>query len=182
MGRRPSKGKKINPHFWVFCEGETEEEYIGYLRRKYRISSIKIVSKVSGSSISEAFIRKYKRGMFTQKKDLDFLVYDADVPEVLERLKKIDSVCLITSNPSIELWFLLHYKNQSTPITAKRCIKELCNRNKNTYKKGKLDEPLKKKLDCGFVEATKRAKGLKSPENPSSNMFKFIEALERVKK
>jgi len=26
-GRKPSKGKKIRPHFWVFCEGQTEEAY-----------------------------------------------------------------------------------------------------------------------------------------------------------
>lgn len=73
---------------------------------------------------------------------MDFLIYDADVPEILERLKKIQSVTLIASNPAIELWFLLHYKNQKTVIAENDCIKELCNRNKNQYKKGFIDDAL----------------------------------------
>lgn len=42
---RPSKGKKINPHFWVFCEGETEEAYIYWLRARYRLP-VEVVAKV----------------------------------------------------------------------------------------------------------------------------------------
>jgi len=25
---KASTGKRINPHYWVFCEGETEEAYL----------------------------------------------------------------------------------------------------------------------------------------------------------
>ncbi|MDP4915040.1 MAG: RloB family protein [Saprospiraceae bacterium] len=35
--KRIPKGKVINPTFYVFCEGETEEAYINYLRSKYRL-------------------------------------------------------------------------------------------------------------------------------------------------
>ena len=59
--RRASKGKKINPHFWVFCEGETEESYVCFLRSKYRIP-IEIISKVVGNKITQRFIESYKRG------------------------------------------------------------------------------------------------------------------------
>lgn len=181
MGRRQSKKKKINPHFWVFCEGKTEEEYIAYLRQKYRVASIEIISKVSGSKISEKFINNYKKGKFTHNKDIDFLVYDSDVPDILKRLKSIDSVRLITSNPSIELWFLLHYKSQKASVTTDKCITELCNRNRNEYKKGVIDKILKEKLDSKCNEAIGRAKELTEFENPSSNMYKFIEILEEVK-
>ena len=103
--RRASKGKMINPHFWVFCEGETEEAYVCFLRSKYRIP-IEIAPKVVGNKITQRFIESYKQGKPTHEKDKDFLMYDADVPKVLEKLKSIKSTVLIASNPSIELWFL----------------------------------------------------------------------------
>ena len=36
MSRRKhlSTGKEIRPTFFIFCEGETEEQYIAYLRSK----------------------------------------------------------------------------------------------------------------------------------------------------
>jgi len=40
--RKPSKGKKINPTLFIFCEGKTEESYINFLKSFYRIPSIHI--------------------------------------------------------------------------------------------------------------------------------------------
>ncbi len=178
--RRASKGKKINPHFWVFCEGETEEAYVCYLRSKYRIP-IEIVPKVVGNKITDRIIKNSKQGKPTHDKDKDFLVYDADVPSVLEKLKSIKSAVLIASNPSIEVWFLLHYKNQTANISTDGCIRELSNRNRNTYKKGVLDTTLEFKLSENFVKASERAKKLKKFNNPSSNMYVFINEIETVK-
>ena len=75
MGRKrqASKGKKIKPHFWVFCEGKTEESYVCFLRSKYRIP-IEIVPKIIGSNISEKIIKRYKKGKPTHEKDIDFLI------------------------------------------------------------------------------------------------------------
>jgi len=181
MGNRTaSKGKKINPHYWVFCEGETEEEYVYHLRRYYRIP-IEIVPKVVGQNISDRFIKEYKRGKYTNEKDKDFLIYDADVPEVLENLKTIKTAILIASNPSIELWFLFHYKNQTAKLTTKDCMKELSNRNRNTYIKGIIDNRLDAKLIENCSKACAFAKKSKLFNNPSSNMHIFIEELEKVK-
>lgn len=55
-------------------------------------------------------IKNSKQGKPTHKKDKDFLIYDADVLHLIEKLKSIQAAVLIASNPSIELWFLLHYK------------------------------------------------------------------------
>lgn len=178
--RRVSKEKKINPHFWVFCEGKTEEEYVRYLRSEYRLP-VEIVSKIAGCDINEEYIRNYKVGKPIHEKDKDFLIYDADVKDILEKLKKIEKVELIASNPSIELWFLLHYKNQTSNITTDKCIGELCNRNRNSYKKGVIDIALKRKLMEKSADACNRSKQLTLFNNPSSNMHKFIEALEKAK-
>lgn len=181
MGRKrqASKGKKIKPHFWVFCEGKTEEAYICYLRSKYRVP-IEIVSKVAGDDINERYISNFKKGKPTHAKDIDFLLYDADVKVVLEKLRKIKSTTLLISNPSIELWFLLHYKNQTAHTNTSYCSQELSKRNRKDYKKGVIDDKLKEKLDSKNCEACKRAKKLSIPGNPSSNIYELIEILEKV--
>ena len=179
--RAASRGKKINPNFWVFCEGETEEAYVSFLRSRYRIP-ITIVPKIVGNKITERFIKSYKKDKPVHEKDKDFLMYDADVPELLEQLKAINSAVLLASSPSIELWFLLHYKNQTARITTKECIKELNNRNRISYQKGVIDCKLKSKLSSSFLEANKRSKKLKLFQNPSSNIYVLIEILEDTNK
>lgn len=179
--RRASRGKKINPHFWVFCEGETEEAYVCFLRSKYRLP-IEIIPKIIGNKISERIIENCKQGKPVHEKDKDFLMYDADVPHVLEKLKSITSAMLIASNPSIELWFLLHYKNQTAALTVDDCIRELCNRNRNTYKKGVIDDKLEAKLSEHQEKAIKRTKAMVLFDNPSTNMHEFIKELENAKK
>ncbi len=182
MGRkkRTSKAKKINPHFWVFCEGETEEAYVKHLRTQYRIP-IEIIPKIVGNKITERFIKSYKKGKPVHAKDKDFLLYDADVKAVMEKLQKFKSAILIASNPSIELWFLLHYKNQKGSITTADCIKELSNCNRKKYKKGLIDDCLKKKLIEKENDACKRARVTKHFKNPSTNVYLLIDELNKAK-
>lgn len=174
--RRLSQNKKIRPSFWVFCEGETEKYYINYLKLKYR-QSIEIITKIAGNEINEKYIKSYKKDKPTHEKDITFLIYDADVINIVEKLLKIKHSTLILSNPSIEFWFLLHFKNQKAEISTKDCIKELTNRNKNHYKKGEIDNNLKKKFEEKQTEAIKFAKTLEHFKNPSSNFYIFIEKL-----
>lgn len=140
------------------------------LRSKYRIP-IEIVSKVAGNRINKGYISRYKQGKPKDEKDRDFLIYDADVPEILSKLKLIDNALLLISNLSIELWFLLHYKNLTARITTDECIRELSNRNKNCYQKGHIDKKLEDKLKGKCVDACKRAKALTLFENPSTNLY-----------
>ncbi|WP_335965091.1 RloB family protein [Galbibacter sp. PAP.153] len=112
-GRRKSKGKMINPTLFVFCEGDTEEAYVNMLKSHFRLSSIQIHSKIGGNNITSKYIANYKKGKPIHDKDINYLMYDLDVPEILNRLKKIETCELLVSNPCIELWFLLHYKNHT---------------------------------------------------------------------
>lgn len=179
--RRPSKGKKINPTFFVFCEGETEEAYVNFLKRHFRLPSIQIHSRVSRNKITAKYIRNYKQDKPQHAKDRDFLMYDLDAPKILERLKKIEKAELLVSNPCIELWFLLHYKNHKAACDNKLCEREMNNRNKS-YQKGELGEKLEQKLREKMHKAVERAKVLKPYENPSSTVYRLIEALKALKK
>lgn len=93
------------------------------------------------------------------------------------KLQKFKSAILIASNPSIELWFLFHYKNQKSAITTDNCIRELSNRNRNTYKKGFIDKGLEVRLIEKRNNACKRARLTKQFENPSTNIPDFIDEL-----
>lgn len=175
---RQSKNKSINPAFFVFCEGETEEALMKYLRSKYRMS-IEIKPKVAGCDISDRYIANYKKSRPTHKKDKDYLLYDLDKEDIIERLKNVKAT-LIGSNPCIELWFLLHYCSQKSETTTEDCIKKL-KQNIKQYKKGVIDDNIKKKMVECHQKATERAKSMNWPENPSTNIHLIIEDLESVK-
>lgn len=53
---RKSKGKEMNPTFFVFCEGESEEAYISFIRSRYRIP-IQIKSKIAKKKISQRYVK-----------------------------------------------------------------------------------------------------------------------------
>ncbi len=178
--RQNSRGKKIKPVYWVFCEGDTEKAYIEFLKDKYRIP-IKIKTKVTKTNINEKVINNKKKDEPKHPKDKTFLMYDGDREDVLKRIRDIKNVTLLVSAPCIELWFLLHYKNQTANISINECGKELSNRNKNTYKKGALDSKLKGKLNEKHLDACKRAKEKTLFNNPSSNIYELIEILEEFK-
>lgn len=177
--RKKSAGKKIKPQIWVFCEGETEKAYVEHLRARYRIP-IEIAARVSGTAISSKYIGKCKTGKPAHPKDIDFLMYDADVPEVIERLQSIGNATLLLSNPAIELWFLLHFKHQTAACSADACVQDLHKR--TGYVKGTLNRTLIQQLDECIAEACEKAKKLPAGQNPSSNIYRFIEKLDQIKR
>jgi len=178
--RRESKGKSIRPTFFVFCEGESEETYIKYLRSKYRLP-IEIDPRVVGLNITTGYINNYKKSKSTHPKDKDFLIYDLDREEILKRLLTINNAVVITSNPCFELWYLLHYMNQTALLTADDCCEKL-SRFLKTYKKGSMCPGLLSKLHDEAKDALSRARKLKSPSNPSTEVYKFIDELDKAAK
>ena len=86
--QRVSKGKVMRPNYFVFCEGETEEAYIGILRAHYR-APIQIITKKTLLNITPALVNRIEAGYVCTKNDRTFLMYDLDVSSMLERLKKI---------------------------------------------------------------------------------------------
>ena len=177
--RRTSKGKSVRPTFFVFCEGETEEAYIAFLRATYKLP-IEIDTKISGNRITAKYIANYKKTKDLHPKDKTYLVYDLDVTGILSNLQKISDTVLIASNPCFELWYLLHYQNQQAELSSKECENNLSVYMRN-YKKGCIDDKLKLQLMVKKGEAIGRAKKLKPYDNPSTDVFRLIEDLEKVK-
>jgi hypothetical protein len=176
--RKPT-GRTINPTFFVFCEGRTEELYVNYLKSKYRLP-IFIDAKTAGNRITEKCINSYKRDKVIHPKDKTYLMYDLDAPKMLEKLQAISNTILLSSNPCFELWFLLLYQEQTTEISTKKCIDSLKSHH-NTYKKEVLDEILRSILNSKQEKALHRAAKLAKYKNPSAR-FLLIQDLEEVQR
>jgi len=180
--KRTAKGKKINPTLFIFCEGESEEIYIRYLRNKYRLP-VEIVPRILKNRISERLIREKLRNSPRHEKDQIFLMYDIDVvgfhAKLLEIQKNLDSELLL-SNPCFELWYILHYCSQPSEISTEHCLRRI-NALCSNYLKGSISSKLKEKLDIKVQDAIKRAKKLELHKNPSTNIYKFIEKLDQIK-
>jgi hypothetical protein len=176
--KRQSKGKEIRPTLFVFCEGETEDAYIKYLRSLYRLP-IEVVIKIKGSGINKRYIDECKKNKTTHPKDRTFLIYDYDVPEIVDKLKKIEKVELIFSNPCFELWYLLHFQNQTGEITTDECVSKLMTHIQN-YRKGAIDNRLKDRLSDNKENAVSKAKSLPRFANPFTDIYLFIETLDKI--
>ena len=177
-GRGKSKSKKIRPKYWVFCEGQSEDAYVSFLRSKYRSPTV-IVSKVAGCQIKESYISKCKKEQGGgHPKDKTFLFYDGDRQDVLNNLAKINHTSMLITTPCIEYWFLLHYRECTNIMTSDVCANKLKEVNLE-YKKGKINKLLYESLDNNIEKACERAKKTLVFENPSSNVYEFIEELKR---
>jgi len=116
---------------------------------------------------------------------------------------KSNNICIIVSNECLELWFLLHFKNQTAYIKReeifKMLSKELLENKKNVLTKDEIQNLKEGKIkniewfkifdENEKQEAIKRCKNLiksKIPfkpweENPITLMCCFIEFLEKLK-
>lgn len=179
--QREQKSVRImKPVFLVFCEGETEENYIDLIRRKYK-SPIKIVSKTEGDKISQHLINQRQQELKISKNEKisTFLMYDLDVKEINMKLESCNATWLC-SNPCVELWFLLHSKEQTKSLTTAKCITALKKADDvwKEYHKSTLTDTQKTYLWTNKSIAVERSKLLNDGSNPSSSVYKLIEAIE----
>ena len=156
MRERKYKKKRLpRKVYLVICEGETEKVYVETLRQHYRLP-VTIKAKVSGNSINGRLVDQYISELGVDKND-DYTFS--------------------------ELWYILHADNHSKAINSNDVIKLLKNSHPawKNYMKGHLTSDQNSLLIANCKDATERAKKLNWPDNPSSNIWLFIEALENEK-
>ncbi len=174
------RGKKMNPTFFVFCEGKTEAAYVDLLRRSFRVP-VEIIAKVSDSNISQPYIDRCKRERFTTQNDKTFLMFDLDVPGMLEHLSKIKDAILLLSNLCIEYWFVVHYKDTNKELSSVECLAMLRSIDPD-YMKGTFSTAMKKVLIDSIEDATNRAKSKVAYSNPSSTVNLLSHEIVKLKK
>jgi hypothetical protein len=175
---RRSKGKEIKPTFFVFCEEESEEAYISFIRSKFRVP-IQIKAKVAKNKINQKYVNRILGPLPKHYKDKYFLLYDLDRPEMLEKLQCINDAILLLSNPCIELWFILHICNHTAEVNSQQILEKL-ERICREYKKGIICGKLRNELASGEEKAIANAKKHTLYNNPSTSVYLLLEELNKV--
>ena len=135
----------------------------------------------SDSNISQPYIDRCKRDRFTTSDDKTFLMFDLDVPGMLEHLRKIKDTVLLLSNPCIEYWFLLHFKDTHKELSSAECFAMLKSVDAD-YAKGGFSPVMKNVLIDAIEDASKRAKSKNAYSNPSSTVHLLTDEIITFRK
>lgn len=179
----------------AFVEGKrTEEDYLKYLWRPRRQFVNLMIDEFRGTPMAlvQRAMRERKAELRDERKgrgvpaDEVWCVFDFDMhPSVSEAiaLATANDISIAASNPCIELWFILHHRNQTAHIErhdAQRQSAALLGCEKI------LSSQALAVLDPLYAEATDRAQALDrkhegdgSPprSNPSSDVWRIAERL-----
>lgn len=181
--------------FLVVVEGEvTEEAYLLFWKRRLREHVLVDVPDFHGTPMSlvkeavairHAEEKEDRRGR-GRMHDEYWCIFDVDAHPYLDEaiaLAEANGVKIAISNPCIELWFLLHFHDQTAYIErreATRLIREKLGSGKGLAPQA-LDE-LGENFDVAKeravrLEAKHRGDGTPAPGNPSSGVWNLIDAL-----
>jgi hypothetical protein len=193
--KRKLRSNRRRKSFLVLVEGAvTEEAYLLYWKRRLREKCLVDIPDFHGTPMSlvekaveiKKFEEKEDRRGRGEAHDEFWCVFDVDVhpyiQEAIELARK-HGVRTAISNPCIELWFLLHFQDQTAYLErdeAARLVKATTGAGKGLTAEA-LDD-----LADNFDAARDRAVGLDekhrgdatpSPGNPSSSVWSLVEAM-----
>lgn len=215
MGRK-NRGKEIKGKstkdkprciIYIFCEGDTEKIYLRHFEN--RTYNVEIVPVDSGHTDALGIV-KYAKGYIEDNKlnlelgDRGYCVFDSDPAsnpnsQIKEAFNILDGVrskgldCIF-SNPSFEVWFVMHFKPAPFGLSAakmKECIKDIL---KEMFPQYSETTDIYEYLFDRQAEALRRAELLHKSQvevhdtvyshecNPYTDIFKFLYHMEEVKK
>ena len=182
------------PRILIICEGaETEPLYFDHFRieRHLRKELLSIIGKECGTHPKTVveYARKLHREARRDGFDYDIVwcVFDRDSHErIHEAFEQARANCfeVAFSNPSFELWFLLHFQEQGASIERKKAVHKLKQHLPNYDKSEDVYDKLVKRQD----EAIRRARQLQRqhlgdempPPNPYTNVDALVEYLNQL--
>lgn len=198
---RPSNPRTVGRKVIIVCEGETEKIYFEAIRKSKKLQTLKIKVVNSDSSDPESIV-KYAVKLRNEEKSEDnwmkedeaWAIFDGDEhiannPQGWNRaldLATRKNIRLGISNPSFELWYLLHYQNQTANIHRDNARRDLT-RHLAAYDKTKdfYESHFRARTD----QAETRAKdlllrilrdGLETYNNPSTQIHLLVETLSKL--
>ena len=175
----------------IVCEGKkTEPNYF----KSFRVSSAQV--KIVGlgvntlSLVEQTIVYKKDAAKYRIKYDQIWCVFDRDnntcqnIQDAFV-LAKREGVNIAFSNEAFELWYLLHFKYQTTFLDRHECVRQLNSAAGFKYKKN--DETMYEKILDKQVLAINNAKRLltqyvphnPSRDNPSTTVHVLVEQLNQ---
>lgn len=209
--RRIENTRSIRGNVYIFCEGlRTEKGYFesykskicnGRCRRR-KLPEIKIIpSKNCGAPANIEFINSYARNKAVSEKDGDYVVCvidcDANKDEDINKAIKMAegkkdgseikvNICL--SNPSFEIWYLLHFELYNKPLNQENLEMRLKQHIKHYRKEENYYNALEKDLEIAVERAEylkkhhseKGIKLLSVKSNPSTMVPYFLKHIKNI--
>lgn len=179
----------------MFSEGEvTEEVYLLHWWRKNREEVSVEIDEFHGPPLPlvERAVHAKTKGEREEKRgrgdahDEIWCVFDVDEHPHLDRalqLARENGIKIAVSSPCIELWFQLHFQEQTAYIErgdAQRAVRD------NLYPGKAPPKPVLEELDEGYELAKERAQALDkkhlgdetpAPGNPSSGVWRIVDSI-----
>lgn len=197
ISRKPKRGRVRNPIVYLICEGsETEIRY--FKRFRTRGCHIDIIPITSQYKAADALVKRAKSTMgnnpyFPEDGDVIWCVFDRDDNtnaglSSAKQLAQKEGYQLAYSNPSFELWFLLHYVDQRAEVTDCNALIKLLNQPGRLpqYEKNKDIFDVLQPLQTDAIQRMKtRLEKLKNEHvelisrqsNPATNVGELVEFL-----
>lgn len=197
MRRRNINSRKSKRVILVAFEGKnkTENNYFNNYRLRDKDYIIKLVPGNETDPINlvnKTIIKVKELGLNLKENDRAYCIFDTDLDErkniqiaKARELAKKHHIIMITSNPCIELCFLLHFEYTTAWLSNNDVINKL----KKYYPKYEKNMNIFPEIKDKVFEAIKNAKKLESFQldndkiigtveaNPSTEMYKIVEEL-----
>ena len=196
MARRNLGRKNKKPLIIICSEGEgknTEKCYFGNFSNK----DLRIKFSTGGSTDPKGMVNdliNYMNNIDAKSEDYirTFLVLDTDLNEKrIRKIKEIEQKCkennieIITSAPTFEIWFLMHFRNNKLKFSTSKDVKKELEKVNGAYLETMdMYEKIKNKTDDARKIAQSIEKQIiKNQEdllksNPHSSVYKILDAIE----
>jgi hypothetical protein len=198
---RPRNPRTVGRKVIIVCEGDTEEIYFEAIRRFKRLQTLKI-RVVNPAFTDPENIVKFavnlrddaKREKNWLDKDEVWAIFDGE-EHIANNIQNWNRALLLAaketinlgiSNPSFELWYLLHYQNQTANIHRDKARRDLT---KHLPAYDKTKDFYESHFRLLTNQATTRAEklllniqknGLNTYNNPSTQIHLLVEKLSKL--
>lgn len=196
MARRQLRHKERKPLIVICVEGEKNSTEYNYFRH-YSSRDLRIKFSTGGSTDPKGMLEdllKYIRNEDIASEDncRIFLVLDTDLDEKrISEIKEIEQECIdnnieiVTSAPTFEIWYLMHYRNNRLKFqTSKEVKRELQNINGTYTESMDMYKIIKDSTDNArstaqsFEQQVIRNKEDLLSSNPHTSIYKIIDAID----
>ena len=196
MARRQLRHKERKPLIVICVEGEKNSTEYNYFRH-YSSRDLRIKFSTGGSTDPKGMLEdllNYIRNEDIASEDncRIFLVLDTDLDERrISEIKEIEQECIdnnieiVTSAPTFEIWYLMHYRNNKLKFqTSKEVKRELQNINGTYTESMDMYKIIKNSTDNArstaqsFEQQVIRNKEDLLSSNPHTSIYKILDAID----
>lgn len=196
MARRQLRHKERKPLIVICVEGEKNSTEYNYFRH-YSSRDLRIKFSTGGSTDPKGMLEdllKYisNEDIASEDNCRIFLVLDTDLDERrISEIKEIEQECIdnnieiVTSAPTFEIWYLMHYRNNKLKFqTSKEVKRELQNLNGTYTESMDMYKIIKDSTDNArstaqsFEQQIIRNKEDLLSSNPHTSIYKILDAID----